>query len=64
MTLSQLDEKLSNACDAFKYQIQSTYDAESNTPVSEADLHELGRQTFYTLDTFRIEIIKYLQEHS
>ncbi len=63
MTLSQLDKKLSDACNDFSNQIRSTYTEGSRNPVNETDLNELARQTLYVLDSFKTEIINYLKEH-
>ena len=62
MTVSQLDTALTKALQDFSEEIRANYEEGSNEPVTENDINELARQTFYTLDEFRKEIVKYLAQ--
>lgn len=61
MTVSQLDTALTKVLQDFSEGIRANYEEGSNEPVTEHDINELARQTFYTLDEFRKEIVKYLE---
>ena len=62
MTVSQLDTALTKVLQDFSEEISANYVEGSNEPVTEHDINELARQTFYTLDEFRKEIVKYLAQ--
>lgn len=63
MTTQQLDQKLKEIQNDYSEQIRSSYPENSSEPVTKADIHELARQTFYVLDTFRTNIIDYLSQN-
>lgn len=63
MTVSQLDADLKKILDDFSNEIRSNYQEGSSKPVTEHDINELARQTFYIMNEFRKEIVKYLGEH-
>lgn len=63
MTVSQLDTDLKKILDDFSNEICSNYKEGSSKPVAEHDINELARQTFYIMNEFRKEIVKYLGEH-
>ncbi len=62
MTISELNSFLEKAMDDFSSGIRTNYDEGSANPVTEHDINELARQTFYTLDEFRKKIVQYLEE--
>lgn len=63
MTVSRLDTDLKKILDDFSNEIRSNYQEDSSKPVTEHDINELARQTFYIMNEFRKEIVKYLGEH-
>lgn len=63
MTVSQLDANLEKILNDFSEEIRSNYHDGSTEPTTEHDINEFARQTFYTLNEFRKEIVKYLNEH-
>lgn len=60
MTIKELDQRLTLVLEDFSSEMRSEYDDYSNEPVTGGDIAQLSRQTFYALDEFRKEIIKYL----
>lgn len=64
MTINELEKKLDKALDDFSSEIRSEYDDYSKTPANSGDIATIARQTFYTLDEFKKEIIKYLKSNS
>lgn len=63
MNTKELDKKLSALLDDFAAEIRSQYPEGSKMPVNSDDLNELARQTFYTLCSFKEEIINYLNDN-
>lgn len=61
MTIKELDQRLTLVLEDFSSEMRSEYDDYSNEPVTGGDIAQLSRQTFYALDEFRKEIIKYLE---
>lgn len=62
MTIYELDKKLNNALIEFSEEMRSHFDEGDSTPATKDDIHTLARSTFYTMDTFRKEIIEYLSK--
>lgn len=63
MTIKELDQRLTLVLEDFSSEMRSEYDDYSNEPVTGGDIAQLSRQTFYALDEFRKEIIKYLESN-
>lgn len=68
MTVSQLDANLEKILNDFSEEIRSNYHDSnyhdgSTEPITEHDINEFARQTFYAMNEFRKEIVKYLNEH-
>ncbi|BCK01643.1 hypothetical protein [Anaerocolumna chitinilytica] len=61
MTTKELDKLLNDSLIAYSSEIRSCYKEGGKEPVNEGDIVELARQTFYTMDEFRKNIIKYLE---
>ena len=63
MTVSQLNTNLEKILNDFSEGIRSNYHDGSTEPITEHDINEFARQTFYAMNEFRKEIVKYLNEH-
>lgn len=63
VTIKELDQRLTLVLEDFSSEMRSEYDDYSNEPVTGGDIAQLSRQTFYALDEFRKEIIKYLESN-
>lgn len=63
MTVAQLNADLEKILNDFSEEIRSNYKEGSSKPVTEHDINELARQTFYAMNEFREKIVKYLDEH-
>lgn len=63
MTIRELDQRLTMALDDFSSEMCSQYDDYSKEPVVSGDIAQLSRQTFYVLNEFKKEIIKYLESN-
>ena len=63
MTVSELNSALEKIINDFSSEMRSNYKEGSNEPVTEHDINELARQTFYAMDAFRKKIVMYLEEH-
>lgn len=63
MTIRELDQRLTVALDDFSSEMRSQYDDYSKEPVVSGDIAQLSRQTFYVLNEFKKEIIKYLESN-
>ena len=65
MKIEELDDALENALARYSDQIHSdieTFWQHRKSPyLTKDDFEEVARQTFYMLDSFREEIIKYLK---
>ncbi|MDF2608949.1 MAG: hypothetical protein K0R92_423 [Lachnospiraceae bacterium] len=61
MTTKELDKLLNDSLIDYSNEIRSCYKEGSKEPATEGDIVELARQTFYTMDEFRKNIIKYLE---
>lgn len=64
MSIKQLDEALNKVLVEFSENVRAIYPEDSKKPVTEGDICELGRNTFYALDAFRKEIIGYLKSQN
>lgn len=64
MKISELEKNLDKVLNDFSSEIRSEYDDYSKTPANNGDIATVARQTFYTLNEFKKEIIKYLKSNS
>ncbi len=64
MDIKTLEEKLDKAINDFSDEIRSEYDDYDKTPANYGDIATVARQTFYTLNEFKKEIIEYLKSNS
>ncbi len=64
MDINTLEKNLDKALDDFSHEISSEFDDYSKTPAVGGDIATVARQTFYTLNEFKKEIIKYLKSNS
>lgn len=62
MTIDELNRVLEKAVNDFSDGIHPNYPEGSSKPVTEHDINELARQTFYAMDEFRKNVVKYLKE--
>lgn len=62
MSISELEKTLDEALKAFSEEMHLQYSEGSQKPATEADIHEVARQTFYTLDLFKQAIIRFEEE--
>lgn len=61
MTKLELEQALNTAVENFRADVTSTFnDAYSKEPVTQADMVELSKQTFYALEEFKNALLKYL----
>lgn len=61
MTKAELESKLTDALESFKDNIDDVAsDAYGKRPVTEGDLVEFTKQTFYVLSNFKDAILEYL----
>ncbi len=61
MTVKELDQRLETVVDHFTEEMRNTYDDYSSAPATGSDIAQVARQTFYALNAFRQEIVKYLE---
>lgn len=59
MSISELEKNLDEALKAFSEEMHLQYLESSQRPATEADIHEIARQIFYTLDDFKKAIIRF-----
>lgn len=62
MSAKDLDRKLNQILIDYSDEIRNKYKEGGSEPVSESDINELARQTFYVLDEFRKQIVNYLNQ--
>lgn len=62
MTIQSLKEKLDAALDEYASEVKFNRETSSNH-VSQHDIEELGRQTFYVLSKFRDIIVEHLKQN-
>ncbi len=62
MTLQDLEKRLDKATDDFAAEISGKYGNLEDKPVSDIDINELARQTFYAMREFKSAIIEYLKQ--
>lgn len=60
MTKSQLKKNLDKALYDFSNEINLNYKECGKTPVTDSNIYELSRQTFYVLSEFEKAILEYL----
>lgn len=61
MTIKILENSLNEACKTYKDEINLIVDDEfSKRVVTEAELFGVAKQTFYLIDEFKAQILKYL----
>ena len=60
MTKQELDAKLTQALESYKADTIALSDPYGKSPVTDGDLHEFARQTFYALNEFKTAILEYL----
>lgn len=63
MTTKELNSNLEKVLEEFSNEMRQEYDDYSKTPVTGGDIAQLSRQTFYALDAFRKEVIRYLESN-
>ncbi len=61
MNINELDLKIKKDVEGFKEFVKSEYPECSKDPINSGDLAELGRQTYYALDSIRTNVIEYLK---
>lgn len=62
METKKLEQFLDNVLSDYSERIRSIFPEGSSDPVNSSDLCEIGRQTFYALDSFKKEIIDFLKD--
>ena len=60
MTKQELEERLNQALEAYKTDTLALSDPYGKRPVTDGELHEFARQTFYALHEFKTAILEYL----
>lgn len=60
MTKQELESALDEVLDAFRLDTDRINDY-SNKPVTEGDLKDLAKQTFYALNGFKVKILTYFE---
>lgn len=60
MTKQELDERLTKALESYKTDALAMSDPYGKRPVTDGELHEFARQTFYALHEFKAAILEYL----
>lgn len=62
MSIFELEKTLDEALKAFSEEMHLQYAESSQKPATEADLHEVARQAFYTLNEFKKAIVRFEKE--
>ena len=60
MTKQELDAKLTQALESYKTDTIALFDPYGKRPVTDGELYEFARQTFYALNEFKTAILEYL----
>lgn len=63
MNIDELEENLSESLNQFSMEMQNKIDNAADQPLNEYDLDYLAREVFYTLNDFKDNIIKYLNDN-
>lgn len=61
MNLKELETRLDEIVDDYASEVKANVH-NIDGPVTKGDIEELGRQTFYALNSFKREFIAYLKE--
>ena len=63
MTIDELSKKLDDSLVEYTETMNAMYEEADHTPATKDDIHNLSREAFYVLNTFKNEIISYLKEN-
>ena len=63
MNIDELEENLSESLNQFSMEMQNKIDNAADDPLNKNDLDDLARVFFYTLNDFKDNIIKYLNDN-
>ena len=57
MNKAQLEKELGQALDTFADETNLMFDAYDQTPATKGDLHDLSKQMFYVLNSFKKSLL-------
>ena len=60
--IEQLEESLDKSLEIYKMEMKSNIEAKKGQVLTADDMEDIARQTFYMMDDFKDQIIKYLKE--
>ena len=63
MPLTQLNADLEKTLNYYLKEVKLMYPAKDKSPVTNEDINELARETYFTLTSFKDQIIEYLKTH-
>lgn len=63
MNIDELEVNLSESLNQFSMEMQNKIDNAADDPLNKNDLDDLAKETFYTLNDFKDNIIKYLNDN-
>lgn len=63
MNIDELEENLSESLNQFSMEMQNKIDNAADDPLNKNDIDDLAREVFYTLNDFKDNIIKYLNDN-
>lgn len=63
MNIDELEGNLSESLNQFSMEMQNKIDNAAADPLNKNDIDDLAREFFYTLNDFKDNIIKYLNDN-
>ncbi|AWK50486.1 hypothetical protein DIC82_05320 [Clostridium beijerinckii] len=63
MNIDELEENLSESLNQFSMEMQNKIDNAVDDSLNKNDIDDLAREVFYTLNDFKDNIIKYLNDN-